>query len=192
MYDIEVMKKDLMMVVSSFRYDHCVMVAEEARKLALHYNIDSQKAYVAGLLHDIAKDFSSEENAKWIRKYNLSEELLSSVFLNIVHADIGALVVKEWYNLEDDICDAIKYHTVGHVPMTMFDKIIFIADKVARKKLDASLDKIRSVAYSDLDKALILCLEKQLEILSNKGLEPSKSSIDLLCYEKELVNFKDY
>lgn len=191
MYDVDVMKKDLMMVVSNFRYEHCMMVAEEAKRLALHYNISSEKAYVAGLLHDIAKDFSSEENAKWIEKYHLPKELLSPSFLNIVHADIGALVVKEWYNLEDDICDAIRYHTIGHVPMTNFDKIIFIADKIARKRLDASLEKIKNEAYIDLDKALILCLERQQEILINKGIKLNDNSIDLLNYERRLIDFKN-
>ena len=132
MYNIEKIKEDLKKNLSEFRYEHSILVANEAQKLACHYNQDERKAYIAGLVHDIAKEFSDEENIEWIRKYNLSNELLLAEFKKIIHADIGAVVVKEWYGLDEEICNAVRYHTIGHVPMNWLDKIVFVADKIAR------------------------------------------------------------
>ena len=75
MYNIEQIKNDLKNNLSQFRYEHSILVAEEAKKLANHYNIDEEKAYIAGLVHDIAKEFSDDENSKWIKKYIICQVL---------------------------------------------------------------------------------------------------------------------
>ena len=75
-------------------------------------------------------------------------------YKNVIHANIGALVVKELYNLDDEICNAVRYHAVGNVPMTLLDKIIFIADKIARTTDNPIIDEEKKLAYSDIDKAL--------------------------------------
>ena len=76
MYSIEKIKTDLKDRVSEYRYEHSLMVADEAKKLAKKYNLDEDKAYVAGLVHDIAKEFTHEENTLLVNKYNLSKDLL--------------------------------------------------------------------------------------------------------------------
>lgn len=71
---IEEIEKEVKEKLSPFRYDHSLRVAEEAKKLAVHYHIDEQKAYVAGILHDIAKELPEEESKQWIETYHLSKE----------------------------------------------------------------------------------------------------------------------
>lgn len=182
MYNIEKMTNDLKNNVSSFRYNHSLMVAEEAKKLAKHYKLDEEKAYVTGLIHDIAKDFSYEENHKWIKEYSLSKELYLEKYKDIIHADIGSIVVKKWYNLDNEICNAILYHTIGNINMTKFDKIIFLADKIARKNSNEFIEKLKRLTYKDLDEALIFYLNKQKILLSEKNLELHKNSLELLEY----------
>ena len=174
MYNIELIKKDLQKNLSDFRYNHCLMVADEAKKLALNYNVDSEKAYVAGLVHDIAKEFSDEENLKWIHKYRLSENLLEENLKPVIHANIGAVVVKEIYNLDDEICNCVLYHAIGNYPMTILEKIVFVADKIARPNADENLKKMQELAYEDIDKVLLMCLKyskKKLESFGKK-LQP--------------------
>lgn len=65
MQDIEIIKNDLKKTLTKFRYKHSLKVADEAKKLAKHYNYDEKKAYLAGLIHDIAKDLTEEENYKY-------------------------------------------------------------------------------------------------------------------------------
>lgn len=182
MYNIEKMRNDLKNNVSSFRYSHSIMVAEEAKKLAKYYNLDEEKAYVTGIIHDIAKDFSYEENDKWIKECNLSKDLYLEKYRDIIHADIGSVVVKKWYNLDDEICNAILYHTIGNINMTKFDKIIFLADKIARKNSNKFIEDLKKLAYKDLDKALIFYLNNQKILLSKKNLELHKNSLKLLEY----------
>lgn len=180
MDNIEKIKNDLKANLSKFRYEHSIMVAEEAKKLAEHYNLNVEKAYVTGLVHDIAKEFSDEENKKWIYKYQLPKELLLPEFRNTIHADIGAVVVKEWYELDEEICNAIKYHTIGDISMTEFDKIIFLADKIARKVASPFIEKIRKLTYENLGEALKQFLIGQKEKIESSGGTFHPNTVELL------------
>ena len=116
--DIETIKAELKNSLSPKRYNHSILVAEEAKKLAKHYHINEEKAYLTGLIHDIAKELTEEENIYWIKKGKLSKDLENKENINIKHADIGAVIAKEKYNLDDNICNAIKYNTIGTVSYT--------------------------------------------------------------------------
>ena len=184
MCDIEKIKNDLKNNLSEYRYEHSLMVADEARKLARIYGYNEDKAYVAGLVHDIAKEFSDEENKKYIEKYNLSKDLLKEENKKIMHADIGSVVVKELYNMDDDISKAILYHTIGNKNMNLLSKIIFIADKIGRDS-NPTVEKYREAAYKDLDLAIKLYLEDGKDILAKRGIRQHPDTIELLdCLEK--------
>ena len=185
MYDIEKIKEDLKNNLSEFRFEHSLLVADEAKKLANHYNFDENKAYIAGLVHDIAKEFTDEENLKWIKEFNLSNDMLSTEYKDIVHGIIGSLVIKKWYDLDDDICKAVCYHTIGNVPMNTLDKIVYLADKFARKSTNPIIEKERSLAYQSLDSALMFCLEHQKEMLESMGKKMHPTSLKLLEFLKQ-------
>lgn len=180
MYSIEMIHKDLRGLLSNFRYEHSVRVAEEARKLANYYHYDAEKAYVAGLVHDIAKEFDQTENQKWIEKYHLDKKWLSFDCSNIIHAEVGALVISEWYGLDEEICNAVRYHTVGHVPMSLLEKIIFVADKIEPGKKYVGIELERKMAYQNLDQALVLCLQNQKKKLESAGKNIYPESEELL------------
>lgn len=177
---IEEIKFKLKTLVNEKRYNHSLMVAEQAKELAKIYKIDEEKAYLVGLCHDIAKDFTYEENEKWIEKYNLNKDLLNKNYKPLIHSDIGALVVKEWYNFDDEMCNAIKCHTLGNNNMTTLEKIIFISDKIGRSHIPDDLIEVKDLAYKDLDKALLLFLKKQESYLKEDGK-------DLYPQTKELI-----
>ena len=73
--DIKKIEKDLKTTLSPNRYKHSLLVAKKAKELAKIYHIDENKAYLTGLIHDIAKELSEEENKKWITIGNLSNDL---------------------------------------------------------------------------------------------------------------------
>ena len=133
-----------------------------------------------GLYPDIAKEYKEEENLNYVNKYNLSLELLESKYQKIIHSEIGALVVKEKYNFDDDICNAIKYHTIGNVNMNMLAKIIFIADKIGRENLSSEYKQVQELAYKNIDEALKLYFLLNNKKLENKGIKPHPNSIELL------------
>lgn len=177
---IEKIKKDLQCILSEFRYEHSLMVADEAKKLASNYGIDESKAYVTALLHDIAKEYSDEENMKWVNKYSLDKMWLDEKNKKVIHAEIGALVAKELYNMDNDVCQAIKYHALGNPNMTILDKIIFIADKYARKNTNEFIDELKKLAYYDLDEAIVKYLENLKNRLAKDGIFFNKTSDDTL------------
>ncbi len=162
-------KEKLKTLVSEKRYNHSLMVAEEARRLASIYDVPEQTAYLTGLAHDIAKNFSEEENRYWVSKYSLDAEILNPDYRNLIHADIGAVVAKEWFDFSDEMCSAIRYHTIGHSTMTPLEKIIFIADKTARDNLSEELTEVKKASYEDLDQALLIYLENQENRLKERG-----------------------
>ena len=85
--------------LSKERYEHSKRVAEEAKKLAIHYHYDPEKAYLAGLVHDVAKEYTKLQNEEIIKKYQLSQDLLKDYNKKILHSYIGAIVVKEKFHL---------------------------------------------------------------------------------------------
>lgn len=166
--------------LSKKRYEHSLLVAKEAKSLAKIYHVDEEKAYLAGLIHDIAKELSEEENNYWIKKGNLADDLKNENYKKIRHADIGALIAKEKYNLDNDICNAIKYHTIGNKNMDTLAKIIYIADKIGRKEIPKELIPIKDLVKKDLNAALIYFIEKQNKNLISKNITPHKNTEELL------------
>ncbi|MDE5539691.1 MAG: bis(5'-nucleosyl)-tetraphosphatase (symmetrical) YqeK [Bacilli bacterium] len=180
MINMEIIKKDLQLIMSKDRYEHSLLVADEAKKLAEHYNLNQEEAYLTGLIHDIAKEFNAEENERIVLQYKLPKELLDEENKKIIHAEVGALYVKEKYNFNSAISNAIKYHTIGNKDMTDFDKIIFIADKIGRKATNETIEKIKEVAYENLDKAMLLCIKATEEKLASKGKMLHPDTVKLL------------
>lgn len=166
--------------LSKKRYEHSLLVAKEAKSLAKIYHVDEEKAYLAGLIHDIAKELSEDENNYWIKKGNLADDLKKENYKKIRHADIGAIIAKEKYNLDNDICNAIKYHTIGNKNMDTLAKIIYIADKIGRKEIPKELMPIKDLVKKDLNAALIYFIEKQNKNLISKNITPHKNTEELL------------
>lgn len=160
--NVEEIKEYLKSSLSEKRYKHSVLAAEAAESLAKKYKVDENKAYLTGLLHDIAKEFSREYALELIDKYNLPQELKKPKFNNIIHADIGAEFAKEKYNIDDEMYKSIKYHAIGNKNMSLFNKIIFVADKIGREQIPDDMKKTKELAYNkNIDEALLYFLKSQ-------------------------------
>ena len=166
--------------VDEKRYVHSLLVANQAKDLALFYGLDYEKAYIAGLTHDIAKRLKPEQEKYFVEKYNLDPELLNDDAKNYRHSEIGAVVAKEWFDLDDEICQSIEYHTIPRKDMTDFDKIIFISDKIGRNDLPDEWIPLKQMAYKDLNKAMVFFLEEQEKDLKRRGITPHPGSQEFL------------
>lgn len=184
MEEFDWIKMDLKERLSIKRYVHSLRVAEEAKKLAHLYHVNEEQAYVAGLVHDVAKEFGEEENRFWIEKYHLSAELLNPEFHKILHAEVGAVVAFELYGVDEESMQAVRYHTVGSVNMTLLDKIIFVADKIESGKKYPGIEEERLLAYQDIDAALMLCLRNQKKKLESEGKVFHRDALALLQFLK--------
>lgn len=182
MYNIDRIKEDLKQKLSEYRYNHSLNVANVCMELAKIYGIDKEKAYLTGLVHDIAKEFTKEENEYYQKKYKLLN--FDEEYKRIIHSYVGAAYLKEKYNIDNEIYNAVKKHTIASLDMTMLDKILFVADKIEPGKDYPGIDKERELAKENIDKALILCLENNYKKLTSKGKKMHPTSLKVLNYLK--------
>ena len=142
------------------RYKHSVSVSEWAVKLALKHGADEKKAAVAGILHDITKEMPEEEQLKLISDSGLKLSLLESKSNKLWHSISGSIYVQKVLKIDDEeIINAIKYHTTAKENMTLLEKIIFIADFLSDDRKWENTDYFRSLALENLDEALIYGLK---------------------------------
>ena len=187
--DLELMKDSMKMRLKESRYLHSVGVMEVSYDLALLNGYDTEKASIAGILHDCARNVEDEELLKECEKYHLPVTAVENRRGFLLHGKVGATYAKDMFGVEDEeILNAIIYHTTGRPAMTLIEKIIFIADYIEpyRKPLPR-IDEIRKTAYTDLDLALIMILENMLEYLKSTGTEIDTLTIETYEYYKTVL-----
>ena len=169
-YTIEDKKKFLKEHLSQKRFHHSVNVAEECRKLAEKYGEDPERAYFAGLLHDICKEMPPDEQKDMVLKSGLTvcrEELDTR---SLWHGIAGAYFVKEHFGVEDiDILNAIRFHTVGRVGMTRLEEIVYIGDLISADRDYKDVEKVRKIAYQSIDQAMLEGLRFSMKSVIKKG-----------------------
>ncbi len=164
-------KSSLKSSLSKDRYQHTIGVAYTAMCLAMKYEVDLQKAEVAGLLHDCAKCIPNDKKLKECKKHNIQMTEAELTKPDLLHAKLGAFIAMNVYHVDDkEVINAILKHTTGAPNMTMLEKIIFVADYIepGRDKAE-NLQLIRKLAFEDIDKAMFIILRDTLEYLRKKG-----------------------
>lgn len=161
------------------RYVHSLGVSSTAVKLAEKFNVDTDKARIAGMLHDCAKCIDSDEQIKLCEKYNIP---LSDITLEcpaVIHAPLGAAVAKAEYGIEDcEILRSIALHTTGGKNMSKLDKIIYIADMIEPSRDYKGVDDLRKIAMSNLDEAMLEALQSTLKFNIKKESLVHPDTID--------------
>ena len=174
--DVQTIIQDLEKNLDEKRFAHTLGVAYTAACLAMRYDYDMNKAYLAGLLHDCAKCLNHTQRLKYCDKHGLEVSEIESANPALLHAKVGADMCKRKYKIEDEaIYNAIFYHTTGHPDMSMLDKIIYIADYIELNRCEApNLDIVRKQAFSDIDMALCTILSDSIQYLnsSDKAIDP--------------------
>lgn len=156
---IGVYKLLLNKMLSKKRYNHSVNVANQASSLAQKYGEDANKAYFAGLLHDICKEMPFAEQEKLILESNLNVSSVELKSQPLWHAVAGAEYIKSHFRInDDDIINSIRYHTVARPDMTLLEKIIYLADAVSADRDYKGVKKLRKLCYEDIDEALLEAL----------------------------------
>lgn len=165
MYDE--IKKCLRKKLSQGRYIHSLGVADEAKRLAVIYGADVGKAYLAGLLHDCAKEV--DDPIKRCGEFSVPLDDVMKSNKGLIHGPLGAEVARREFGITDEeILGAIEFHTVGKPGMTLLEKIIYIADTTEKNRDFDGVSSLRKAVDSDLDKAILLSIERHLMILAKK------------------------
>jgi len=184
-------KKWLKENVSEERYLHSLGTSECARELAKKYGLDEEKAYIAGLLHDAAKCFSNEKLLEIIDK-NLQVEKSELQNYKTLHAPVSAYIAERDFGVTDkEILSAIRWHTLGKIDMTDFEKIIFLADKIEPNTREKERTE-EIVKYLDedngLNKALLKCYKNTIKSLVKRDLKICLLTIEIYNHLEDIVN----
>ncbi len=159
------------------RYEHTCGVAYTSAALAMRWDADVYKAYLAGLLHDCAKGMSDDDRLDICKKKGIYVSEVEHDNPSLLHAKVGAYLAKTVYEIDDeDILSAITYHTTGRAEMTLLEKIVFSADYLEpNRNHDPELPMIRRKAFTDLDEAVLKIYENTMRHLKNstKALDPT-------------------
>lgn len=177
--------------LNSERYIHSLGTAECAKELAEKFGLNSEKAYTAGLLHDCAKCFSNEKLLEIIHS-NLHVEEAEMLNYKTLHAPVSAYYAQKEFGVEDnEILSAIRWHTLGQIEMSNFEKIIFLADKIEPNTRDKEYSAIIRSYLSEengLNKALLKCYKETIKSLVKRDLKICLLTIEIYNKLEDLVN----
>lgn len=176
---IEQMTEKLRNTLEEKRFNHSINVMEEAVRIAKHYGADVEKARIAGLLHDCAKNYPKEELYAMCDKFGIHLNETAKKEAGLIHGFVGAYLLKDEYGIDDEeIFDAVYYHTIGKPDMPLLTKIIFIADCTEPSRKADWVDDIRNNVCVDIDKALIIQLDNTIKSVLKKGTLLHTNTVD--------------
>lgn len=166
---VEIQKK-LKKELRPRRYEHTLNVVDSALKLAEIYPCDPNKVKLAALLHDCAKNYSDAKLLETAERHYLNVDEITRREPQLLHGPVGAVVARTEYGIENkEILGAIKYHTTGRKNMSVLEKIIYLADFIEPGRSYPGVDKLRKMAFENLDDAMIQALTNTIRYISGIG-----------------------
>lgn len=171
--DYKEMEKILKEMLPQRRLKHSLNVSKCALKLSEIYKCDKEKAEIAGLVHDCAKYFTDEQIEHCVKKFNIELDPLEENNIALSHSIIGSYVAREVFNIDDEeILNAIKYHTTGRENMSLLEKIIYMADLIEEERKFPKVEELRDLTYGGkLEEALIMSFNNTIKfVIDNNQL----------------------
>ena len=165
----EEMRKGILSRLKGYRYQHSLGVERAAVWLAGKYGGDPEKAAAAGILHDITKHLSPQEQLNLCEKYGIIPCTVEKSEPKMLHGKTAAAIARAEYGMPQDVCDAIACHTTGKHGMTILDKILYLADYIEETRDFPGVDKARELAKDSIDRALLYCYDQTLIELVTRG-----------------------
>lgn len=168
--------------LSDKRYEHTLNVKKMAVKLAKRYGVDEDKAALAALLHDSAKEISKDEMRAIMRAHPEYAEGGEERPTPVWHGICAAILARtEWGVTDEAILSAIACHTAGKPGMSKLDKIVYLADMSSKERDWPGVSKLRKLELKDLDAAMLMALKQTNDFVLSQGkpLDPmSKAAYD--------------
>ncbi len=179
MYKNEEYKVILKERLTERRYIHSLNVADSARELAAIYGADPEKAYTVGLVHDCCKDTPAGLQLSYILEHNIPISDMETNTPKLYHAICGSGYCRYEFGIDDeDMLNAVRYHTTGRHNMSLLEKIIFIADFISAERDYDGVDVMREKAKRSLDEAIVEGLSFTIKDLIDRELVVHPDTLD--------------
>ena len=158
------------------RMPHVLGTEAEAVRLAERYGADVTAARIAALLHDCTKKLDMAEQLALCMQYGIELDELEQRAVKLLHSKTGAAVARDVFGVEDEVYEAIRWHTTGKAAMTLLEKVIYMADYIEPNRDFDSVEELRRRTYEDLDRGLLLGLTETIREMEQRGVPVHKNT----------------
>ena len=166
--------------LSDYRFHHSLCVAQEAKRLAQLHGANPDKAYTAGILHDIMKDTAPDAQLQILADYGVTLDEVEKQSPMLWHARSGEVFLRNILGVNDeDILSAVRYHTTGRAGMSRLEQVVFTADFTSADRNYPDVSVIRGLADDSLIKAIRYGVEYTIRDLQNKGAVVHPDTLNL-------------
>ena len=179
---LEELEAEVIALMNPGRVAHVLGCRDCAVELAKLYGADEVDAARAGLLHDITKAIDGPLQLTLCAEYGMILDTFSRSFPKTLHALTGSLVAERIFGENENVVSAICHHTTGRANMTLLEKIIYIADYVERNRDFPGVEEMRAMAYTDLDRAVLMGLESAVAHVKRQGQALAPATLEALEY----------
>ncbi len=166
--NLEEIQKEIKSRLSEKRYYHSQCVMERCEELAIKFDLNVETAKKVGISHDIAKELTDEEKLEYCEVNKIEVDEIERKNISLLHAKIGADMVKKYFGFDDIMSNAIKAHTTGLPKMDKLSKILFIADRTSKDRNLPDIDYINELLEKDINQAILYILDKKIELQIKK------------------------
>lgn len=172
-------------MVKEKRVRHIRGTEEEAVRLAKRWGADETLARRAGILHDCTKYLELDEQLELCRKYGVELDEMERCMVKLLHSKTGACIARAIFGEPDEVFWAIFWHTTAKADMTTLEKILYVADYMEPNRDFEGVERLRELAYSDLDKALLLGVEMTIQEMKDRQLPVHNNTIQAQAWLRE-------
>ena len=152
------------------RFRHSREVSRTAVRLAERWGVDIEKARLAGILHDCARNLKGEALLSCAKEYGLLPSEIELRQSALIHAKLGALLAERRFGVKDpSVLQAIRTHTTGAAQMTTLDKIIYLSDSIEPGRNFVGVQLIRELAEKNLDAAVLAAFDQGIRFVLDGG-----------------------
>ena len=178
----EQLKQESLSLHKKGRIPHVVGCSETARELALLHGEDPDAAERAGILHDVTKALGGSDQLRLCEKYGITISDFDREHTKLLHAVTGAAVAEHVFGESDAVVQAIRWHTSGKADMTTLEKIIYIADYIEPNRDFPGVEKLRELAKTDLDAAMLMGLDMAVAHVRRQGAIVGVHSLEAIAF----------
>ena len=169
--------------LSPKRFQHTMNVKNLAVRMAQHYGVDTEKAALAAILHDSAKELPRTELLQIMQDNAIIKKGTQNRPEPVWHGICAAILAKTQWNVQDgEILSAIACHTTGKENMSKLDKILFLADMTSAERDYPGVEELRSLEMRNLDKAMIQALKMTISFVEQKNAIADPESAKALAW----------
>lgn len=172
------------------RFEHSLAVANAAQKLAIKYGADEEKAYICGILHDVMKNSGRAAQLEMLEKGGVALKDYELANPKVWHAMAGCEYLRLELGITDeDILNAVRYHTTGRAGMSLLEKVLYIADFISADRTYNGVKQMRRLASESLESAMLFALRYTISTLIKEKRLVHPDSV--LCYNELIMNTEE-